>query len=203
MIRHIFPRVRCCDLVGLLLAAIPVALPAIAAHARLCEAVPSEYWRNTLAFLGDPFVVLATDENPRWVKFTIMTCDPETVYYQNSNHYPFHHGFIATELEPYLGITVEQFEQLAMRADGQELMLGTVLLPSNAGWGPGMLAECGIQLIRGGAADRVAATLFEVRVIPRVGPSRAQPRGSGARSELPGPGTRPSGTLLGCQRSGR
>ena len=116
--------------------------------AQPCEVTPSAYWKNTTTFPYDPFhVVSMSADIPDWVKFTIMACDPETVYYQDCHAYPFHYDFVAAELDPYAGISREQFDSLALHADGQELFVGTILIPPTL-WTLYTPAEFGIQLIR-------------------------------------------------------
>ncbi len=144
--RHTRVRRHCssaCILAGLLAAA-----GLSAARAQPCEVTPSPFWKTEITVPDEPFAATAPSLGlPPWIKFTIMTCDPEHVYYQDCRQYTFHYDFVSAELDPYRGIAAAEFEQLALQAAGQELMLGTVLTPP---WtGPGAPpTEYGIQFIR-------------------------------------------------------
>ncbi|MBK8913103.1 MAG: hypothetical protein IPM64_00635 [Phycisphaerales bacterium] len=93
-----------------------------------CPVTPSPAWKNTLDGPFDPFVV-SPFESPGWVKFTILLCDPQRVYFQNSNTYAFHHPFAAAHLDPFIGLSAAQFDQLTLHAANQQAVLGAVLFP--------------------------------------------------------------------------
>ena len=148
MTRHPFSPPSSCAL-RLLTAGLAIALAAGPAASQLCEVTPSDHWKDAITLPFEPFLVTSSSADiPDWVKFTIMTCDPNTVYYQDSHAYPFHYDFVASELDPYVGIDRETFDQLALHANGQELILGTVLTPPELWTGAYQAAEYGIQLIR-------------------------------------------------------
>ncbi len=138
---------------GCYLAAV-LALVFIAAPLRVaaqpCDVTPSPYWKNTIDFPDEPFRVTGySSDNPDWVKFTIMTCDPATVYFQDSNAYTFHYDFVTEELDPYVGISLDDFNQIALYEEGQELILGAVLMPASYVYPPiPQIQEYGIQFIR-------------------------------------------------------
>ena len=91
---------------------------------------PSPFWKNTIQFPNDGFRNAGAGMNEiRWVKFTILTCDPTTVYFQNSTTYPFHYDFATEVLDPFLGFSLEQYNDVSLFAAGQQAILGTVLFP--------------------------------------------------------------------------
>jgi hypothetical protein len=120
------------------------------AQAQPCTVTPHESWKNDIDFGTDPFRVYgSTAANPDWVKFTILLCDDQTVYYQNSNTYPFHYHFATERLDPLLGLTLQQFNDVTLYEVGQEAVLGAVLMPASGGWPPAPpIQEFGVQLVR-------------------------------------------------------
>ena len=60
-------------------------------------------WTETLGFPEDPYAVASQNHTLGWAKFMILADDPGTVYFQNSNLYPFHYDFATNELAPFLG----------------------------------------------------------------------------------------------------
>lgn len=126
------------------------ALCASPAPAQPCTVTPHESWKNAIDFPEEPFRVYGTTSgNPDWVKFTILLCDDETVYYQNSNTYPFHYQFGTERLDPLLGLTLEQFNAVTLHAAGQQAVLGAVLMPASGMFPPPPpIQEFGIQLVR-------------------------------------------------------
>ena len=99
MVSHAWSAVACRGWRFASLAALLVLCrgPASDVRAECAEAItPSPAWKDTVAFAFDPFVVGEHSGSPSWAKFTIRTCDPEIVYFQNGNAEPFHHGFAAT-----------------------------------------------------------------------------------------------------------
>ncbi|QOJ13326.1 MAG: hypothetical protein HRU75_01165 [Planctomycetia bacterium] len=114
-----------------------------------CTVTPAPAWKNTLDGPYDPFVV-SPFQSPVWVKFTILLCDPQRVYFQNSNSYAFHHPFASQHLDPFIGLSVAQFDQLTLHAAGQQAVLGAVLFP------PTFHAqnEMAVQLVRRDAYTR-------------------------------------------------
>lgn len=105
---------------------------------------PSPYWKNTIDFPGDPFRVdLSTSDPVGWIKFTIPVGDPTSVYYQDGHQYPLHYDFATAELKPYVGISRPDYDQLTLYEQGQELILGAIVLPPAE-----YILEYGIQFVR-------------------------------------------------------
>jgi len=108
-------------------------------------------WRATIDFPDDPF---QSWTSPPYIKFTIVTkdgFDPNVVCFQDSRQYEFHFDFALEHLEAFVGMTIEQFDAVTLRADGQQAVLGAVILPP---WHDPPLAEYGIQLVRHDAYSR-------------------------------------------------
>ena len=108
------------------------------------------HWTNTIQFPDEPYRVIGSSAaNPDWIKFTIKVSEPETVYYQDSNLYTFHYDFVTAELDDYVGISLEDFNEIALYEDGQELILGAVLMPASGIYPePLPIQEYGIQFVR-------------------------------------------------------
>jgi hypothetical protein len=64
-----------------------------------------------------------------FVKFAIALSDPGTVYFQDSNLYPFHFDFATRRLQPFLGMSRAQFDAVSLRRAGQQVVLGAVIFP--------------------------------------------------------------------------
>ncbi|MBN2128583.1 MAG: hypothetical protein JW741_03770 [Sedimentisphaerales bacterium] len=117
-----------------------LALPAVAV-----AQLPEPSWRNEISFSDDPF---QSWTSPPYVKFTIITkpgYDPNLVYFQDSREYEYHFDFALENLEPFLGMTIEQFDDVTLHAADQQAILGAVILP---GWADPPIREYGIQLVR-------------------------------------------------------
>ena len=113
-----------------------------------CTVSPSTDWKNRVDFLTDPFrhVGELAEVSPGWVKFSILLCDPERVVYQQSTRYPFHYDFATERLDPFLGVSRQDFDARSLHEKGQEIVLGAVIFPELAdGAEP---QEYGIQLSR-------------------------------------------------------
>lgn len=112
-----------------------------------------------LAFSGTP-------DGPSWVKFTIRLGQPSVVYFQNSAQIRFHHDFVSTSLEPYIGWTPAEIDAVSLHAEGQELVFGAVL------YSPSIPREIAIQLVRQDAysVDEVIAYFEAVRASVRAAP---------------------------------
>ncbi len=112
---------------------------------------PESAWEHTVAFPDDPF---QSWTSPAYVKFTIICkdgYDPNVVYYQDSQRYEFHYDFALEWLEPFVGMTIEEFDRVTLYAAGQQAVLGAVILPP---WHDPPLAEYDIQLVRHDAYSR-------------------------------------------------
>ena len=59
----------------------------------------------------------------------ILLCDPTKVYFQDSVQFPFHFEFATQHLDPLVGLSLEEFNQVTLFAAGQQAVLGAVVLP--------------------------------------------------------------------------
>ena len=107
-------------------------------------AVPEDpAWRPSVELPFDPFVsALGVEGGTRWVKFTVLLRDPSRVYFQDSNAFPFHQPFASQKLPPFLGLDPAAFDAVTLRAQGQEAILGALLLPAEP-----TILEYGVQLV--------------------------------------------------------
>jgi hypothetical protein len=110
----------------------------------------TEVWRDYIVFPDDSLASEVIFEgDPRWVKFTIKLDDPCVVYFQNSKLYPFHYHFATEWLEPFIGMSVPEYFNVALYDANQQASLGAVILPPTTGEPPAPeFAEYGIQFIR-------------------------------------------------------
>ncbi len=108
---------------------------------------PSPYWKNEIALPDEPFrsPPVWTDQGvqSRWVKFLVLMRDPSKVYFQDTVKYPFHSPFAVALIDPFKGLSIAEFDRVALHEQGQEAILGAVLLPPRAD-----VLEYGIQLVR-------------------------------------------------------
>ncbi|WP_437929090.1 PEP/pyruvate-binding domain-containing protein [Sorangium sp. So ce291] len=136
------------------------------------EITPSEDWKNELTFPFDPFLAYSTYDGPMWVKFTVLMHDPTKVYYQDSNKFPFHGEFATARLDPFFGMSQDEFDRVSLHEEGQEAILGAVLVSPNAYVEP----EYGIQLVRQDAYDpEVARVVLQLVKDSIDAPDGAQP----------------------------
>ena len=116
------------------------------------EIPESEYWKNEIVYPDDPFRASGTYEgDPGWVKFTLLLgpYDPNVVYFQDSGVYPFHYHFATELLTPFLGMSPQEYDEVTLYEQGQQAILGAVILPPLQGWPPAsMYREYGIQFVR-------------------------------------------------------
>jgi hypothetical protein len=108
-------------------------------------------WKSVIAFPDDSF---QSWTSPAYIKFTIITkdgYDPNVVYYQDSRRYAYHYDFALEWLDPFVRMTIEEFDRVTLHAAGQQAVLGAVVLPP---WHDPPLAEYGIQLVRQDAYSR-------------------------------------------------
>lgn len=99
--------------------------------------IPSDpSWKNTLQVPGDSFFSssdssgsrLAAPQAPSsFVKFTILLDDPATVYFQNTNDYPFHYNFAKEKLPPFSGYSTNDFDLATLGNTGRIALLGAVI----------------------------------------------------------------------------
>jgi hypothetical protein len=115
------------------------------------EISPSAYWKNEVEFPADRFFARGISrDSDRWVKFTLLgePYDPNTVYFQDSRKYVYHYGFASECLDPFLGMTTAQFNAVTLFEQGQEAMLGALILPPLTGLSTTDFNEVGIQFVR-------------------------------------------------------
>ncbi len=137
--------------------------PATLAEADCPPITPSEHWKHTVEHPWDPFFSMGIPDGiPGWGKFTILLCDPSKVYFQHSWWYPFHYDFATALLDPYIGISPEAYDQITLYEDGQEAVLGAVLLPAPVGYPSSSHREYGIQFVRQDPYDpQMVVDLFQ------------------------------------------
>jgi hypothetical protein len=105
---------------------------------------PHASWKHDVAF-DDAFLSPYTgsgEPETRWIKFAVLLRDPTKVYFQDSGAYAFHYEFASARLDPFAGMTRDQFDAVSLSTEGQEVVLGAVLFPPIAG-----IPELGIQLV--------------------------------------------------------
>ncbi|MEN6427090.1 MAG: PEP/pyruvate-binding domain-containing protein [Phycisphaerales bacterium] len=108
-------------------------------------------WKHQIAFPEDAF---QSWTSPPYIKFTIITkdgYDPNLVWFQDCTQYEYHHDFASEHLDPFLGMTIEEFDKVTLHATGQQAVLGAVILPP---WHDPAFNEYGIQLTRTDAYTR-------------------------------------------------
>jgi hypothetical protein len=86
--------------------------------------------KNVIAFPHDPFLSTALGglDELRWVKFAILTSEPDRVWFQDSRRYLFHYDFARTRLTPFKDVTRESFDAVTLRTNQQQAVLGAVLM---------------------------------------------------------------------------
>ena len=100
--------------------------PVIARHAT---------WKNTVELPSDPLFnpdLGASTQVVNWVKFAILLDDATTVYFQDSREYVFHYNFATERLAPFARMSAAEFDAVSLSRDGQEVVLGAVLVEPNA-----------------------------------------------------------------------
>ncbi|MGQ0507201.1 MAG: PEP/pyruvate-binding domain-containing protein [Myxococcaceae bacterium] len=120
----------------------------VGGHDRPLNVAPSPFWRAQLGVPEDDFYVAGGGDQPRWVKLSIDVADPTRVYFQDGREYAFHYHFARKHFSGYGQMTAEQFAQVTLKAQGQKLHLGAVLLPAVLSSPHQPPAELGIQLVR-------------------------------------------------------
>ncbi|MDI1431354.1 PEP/pyruvate-binding domain-containing protein [Polyangium sorediatum] len=130
---------------------------------------PSDTWKNQISYPYDPFLSEpngnSLDGGVRWIKFTVLMHDPTKVYFQDSYAYPFHAPFAVERLDPFFGMSIAEYNDASLHAEGQKAILGAVLIPPD----PARFPEYGIQLVRQDAYDpemaRVVLDLVKKNVV--------------------------------------
>lgn len=91
----------------------------------------SDDFKNQVRLPEDAFLSAPSfgSDEPRWIKFAILTGDPTRVFYQETAKYLFHYDFAVARLEPFRGMTRAQFDAAALHPANQQVVLGAVLFP--------------------------------------------------------------------------
>ncbi len=107
-------------------------------------------WKNQIVFPDEPFCSPGINEDdPSWIKFTIKLDDPGTIYFQDSQLYVLHYDFATALLDPFIGMTPAQFNQVTLFEANQLAVLGVVFMPPVMGDPPApAFTEYGIQFVR-------------------------------------------------------
>jgi len=132
---------------------VSVLLLTVASSALVCgdTITPSQYWKNQIEFPDDSFCSETGGiGGSEWVKFTIILLenyDSNLVYFQDCRKYIFHYDFAAACLDPFMGMTANEYYQVALYEQGQQAAMGTVIMPPLTGSEPDF-QEYGIQFVR-------------------------------------------------------
>ena len=115
----------------------------------------SSSWDDTIVFPDDLFSSNSlSGEGLKWIKFTVLLdpCSPDnfgSIWFQDSQTYLFHYDFAVTHLEPFSGMTLQQFNAVTLSQANQQAVLGSVIWPPLTGYPPEPLfQEYGIQFVR-------------------------------------------------------
>lgn len=135
-------------LVLIALAIVAPAAAVVSVRAQDCTVAVRPSWKPRVEFPYDSFQHEAglASTSSTWIKLTILDCDPDAVYFQDSNAFTFHFDFATQELDPLRGLTREEFDRITLHAEGQEAVLGAVIYPRV--FGAPFPQEFGIQLVR-------------------------------------------------------
>lgn len=100
-------------------------------RARQRARTANDDFKNQVVLPEDRFMsspLFGSDE-PRWIKFAILTAEPTRVVFQDSQKYRFHYDFAVARLEPFAGLSREAFDALSLHPANQQVVLGAVLFP--------------------------------------------------------------------------
>jgi hypothetical protein len=121
---------------------------------------PQHAWKNQIEYPDEEF---QSWTSPPYVKFTIITkegFDPNVVYYQDCQMYEYHFDFALEQLDPFIGMTIEEFDDVTLHEAGQQAVLGAVIFSP---WADPPFNEYGIQLVRNDPYRReVIVRLFNI-----------------------------------------
>lgn len=137
---------------------------------RMVESIPSLItphgtWRTSIELPDDPFLsepIGGTSNSPdpftpgadvRFVKFAILLDHLPRVHFQDSRTYAFHYNFAAERLDPFAGMTVEEFNAVSLTREGQRIVLGAVMFAPESN-------EYGIQFVGQDAYPRETIRLL-------------------------------------------
>jgi hypothetical protein len=103
-----------------------------ATHNPLISISSHSSWRNTVTLPDDSFrstpVLTAFGKTEiRWIKFSILLDNAPTVYFQDSSKYQFHFNFANDRLDPFSGISFDDFNAASLYPPEQEIVLGALL----------------------------------------------------------------------------
>lgn len=108
---------------------------------RLCstpmEAITAHSSWKTMVTLPDdpvrsePILTGFEQEEIRWIKFSILLDNVPQVHFQDSSQYAFHYNFANERLDPYLGISLNDYNTITLYPPAQEVVLGAVLFAPN------------------------------------------------------------------------
>ena len=120
-------------------------------------------WKNQLQLPHDAFVSSGGAEGAagiQWVKFTLRLDEPGRVYFQDSTQYLFHYPFAVKRLAGFEKLTPAAFDEVSLRTNGQKLVLGAVVFPTDPS-----LREVGVQIVgrEPFPVQQVAAWLDQIR----------------------------------------
>ena len=104
----------------------------IRSQAWAADGASANDWTNQLGIFDQSiFTEPGADglRNPTFAKFTVALAEPERVYFQDSDRYPFHFEFARARLPLYKNIPFQEYVRISLFTEGQELILGTVILP--------------------------------------------------------------------------
>jgi hypothetical protein len=113
---------------------------------------PTNDWRNNAFLKNDEFLsprISFGEDEIRWLKFAITANDSYRVYFQDSGKYLFHYDFATARLPGFKGLTRAQFDDVSLRTNNQQVVLGTLLY--EPGEDP---KEVGIQFVGADAYSR-------------------------------------------------
>jgi hypothetical protein len=134
---------------------------------QIAVAASSPYAKNEIVFPNDPFEQRSQTglDSIGWIKFTIPK-EPTglgPITYQDSHTYLLHYDFVSRYLDPYVGISPEEFDRISLYQEGQKLILGAVITPPTAYPVTNTIQELGIQFVRHDAYTKEEiAHLFNV-----------------------------------------
>ncbi len=106
---------------------------------------PAQRWKNEILYPDDPY---QSWTSPAYIKFTIIIhegFDPNIVYYQDSQSYTFHYDFATECLEPFMGMSLSEYDSISLYEEGQQAILGAVILAPQQ---EPPFNEYGIQFVR-------------------------------------------------------
>ena len=158
---------------------IVVSLSALLAGAGHLVVPPSDAWSPEVEFPADPLFsrgAPGVSDSDRWCKFSILLepYDANIVHFQNSWQYVFHYDFAVQHLDPFNGMTLAQFNAVTLHAQGQQAIMGAVVLPPLTQFNPPAteFQEYGIQFVRQDPFTReeIAELFHRVKGAVHAGP---------------------------------